>query len=233
MKRILLTLGVIAMVAAFAFIQGCSNDDNPIQALAESQVGGEQLSIESDIDNKDLSFEMSVYDTSTIAWDYNLIKDLIPSLPVNASGWAVINARIFNRALQDNCRNVYKECKPWASEDVVNDATGYTLPSTHWNDYYLNSGAHVTRIVDGNVWGGGTIERGLSYGNIIQMKIQTSGYMGPHTAIFVCYTSSGMWWIDSNWYTRSHPNWVFIHHVPFSWFRSYVGSKYSVYQAWD
>ncbi len=223
LKKLMITLSVIAMVATLGLIQGCSESDKAVEPVVTN------ISPADDIDQ---NFEISAFDTTNIMWNSDALKDVVRIPTAATSSWSVINGRIYSRAVRDFLKYVGVQCKPWANR-VVRDATGYSLPSTHWNDYYLNYGPHITRIVNGHVIGGGTVERGIGYGNIIQMRIKTSGYTGPHTAIFVAYSGSGMWWIDSNWYMRTHPNRVFMHHVSFDWFRRYVGTEYSVYQAWN
>ncbi len=178
--------------------------------------------------------ECSAYDLSMIAPTDTVLKVPVRSpLAADNAWWWYINQAIWNRAHQDIGQNVYVQCKPWASA-VVKDATGFALPATSSTDFYLNSG-HVIKIVDGNVIGGGTIESGLGVGNIIQMHLATSKYNGPHTTIFYRYVIyngvAGMYWVDSNWFTEDFPDYVFVHFVSFDWFRRYVGTKYSVYQA--
>lgn len=180
--------------------------------------------------------ELSAFDESSIVWDLDLQENetISDSLPVLANAWWwYVNWDIWYRAHRDIGHNVDMECKPWAST-IVHDVTGFWLPSTQSNGYYLNSG-HVQMIVDGHTVGGGTIERGIGVGNIIQMRIKTRRYTGPHTAIFYHYVTRnglpGMYWVDSNWFTDTYPEYVYVHFVSFDWFRRYVGTEYSVYQA--
>jgi len=224
-KNFLITFVVIAMIATLGLIQGCSESDKVVEPIVKvDNDTGEDL---------DLLFELSAFDTANILWDYEIDKDRLDPPKATSGWWWPINIRIWGRAIQDNGRNVGVQCKPWANR-VVRDATGFSLPSTmpYPNDFKFYPGGHVEKIVDGNVIGGGTIERGIGLGNIIQMHINTRDYKGPHTAIFYMYYGNGMYWIDSNWFSRyGYPNYVFIHYVSWDWFRKYVGTKYSVYQA--
>lgn len=176
-------------------------------------------------------FDLSPFDSAVIISIDSL--DIFTDNNLRGSGgnawWWYVNQAIWNRAHQDIGDDVGLDCKPWAS-NVVKDATGFALPSTGSPDFYLNSG-HVIMIVDGNTPGGGTIEYGISVGNIIQMHIKSSNYDGPHTAIFYRYVDAGMYWIDSNWYQKAYPHYVYVHYVSFDWFRSKVDTRYSIYQA--
>ena len=162
-------------------------------------------------------------------------------LPQNDRGnawWWYVNRAIWNRAHRDIGHYVGVECKPWANR-VVKSATGFNLPRTQNNDMYFDSG-HSFMIVDGHTVGGGTIKRGVGIGNIVQMKIISSSYVGPHTAIFYRYTTpaekryngwNGMLLIDSNFFISSWPKYVYVHYVPWSWWDDKVWNRYSVYQA--
>lgn len=156
-----------------------------------------------------------------------------PSMQSTAlASWGEINMRIWSSALYYVGQNTGQQCKVFAS-DRVRVVTGFALPTTQSNWIYFNSG-HVVKIVDGNVAGGGSLRSGVSAGNIIQMHIYyrnpTTGKVTdlPHTAIFSEYASGGMYWIDCNFMA---PGLVARHFVPWDWFSSRVGTKYSVYQA--
>lgn len=154
------------------------------------------------------------------------IRENQPQAVNSMAWWWYVNQAIWNRAQQDIGKNLGMQCKPWAS-GVVQYATGFALPSTQSNGFYLNAG-HSFKIVDGNVIGGGTIESGIGIGNIIQMYISSGSYIGPHTAIFYAYVQGGMYWVDCNFVA---PGKVSIHFVSWDWFHSRVGTRYSIYQA--
>lgn len=228
---------VVALLAVIFVIAGCGKlektvvgpeETNPTERILPSNFNSEEAVKPNEEEKLELSYDHYTIvniDTSEFIQE----QDNTHALNREAWWWYV-NQAIWNRAHQDIGNNVGLECKPWASK-VVQDATGFALPSTQANGYYLNAG-HAFKIVDGNVIGGGTIESGVGIGNIIQMYISSGSFIGPHTAIFYRYVVyngiPGMYWIESNFLARYT---VYVRFVSFDWFRSRVGTKYSVYQA--
>jgi hypothetical protein len=127
---------------------------------------------------------------------------------------------ILNRAKADNGKYVGVECKPWvqrvfpsASRNVVDvpptypNASGYSWYSS---PYFVKAGS-ITSVLPGDV---------------VQMRWNG----GPHTFIVVSRQSTGLTVIDSNFSSKTKPNYVQIHSITFKEFAAKTGGYYTVYR---
>lgn len=104
---------------------------------------------------------------------------------------------VLQRAKKDREVSVGKNCKLWVQQNVVPQASFgvASVPTTADGGYgwYWEYGPYAERIF--------TTIRGVRPGWIVQMRIPSaSGTPGPHTSIVYAVNSSGVWWIESNFF---------------------------------
>lgn len=139
------------------------------------------------------------------------------------------NQAILDRAYRDIGIDVKMQCKPWVQRVVPDASRGVaTVPATSPDPagWYWQMNAYAIRYY-GNI-------RYVKPGWIVQMNLKkTDGTITPHTAIVVGVSSSGVNWIDSNFYSKTQPNVVTVHFMTFTDFEriTYINGqyKYSLY----
>jgi hypothetical protein len=142
-----------------------------------------------------------------------------PPMPWHGYTQSQRNFYILVRGTADLNQFVRVECKPWLQR-VVHDASGgiVTVPRTTNNGlgWEWESSQDCVRYFK-------TI-RYVVQGDIIQMRWKTAKrqppeyggeYWIPHTAIVRSVSSTGMEWLDSNWYSKTAHNVVKSHPVIF------------------
>lgn len=132
---------------------------------------------------------------------------------------------ILNRAYQDNCRYVGKNCKEWVQR-VVSDASGGHV----WLPQTANSGTAYWWNYDST---GHTAQRYSSIyyvqrGDIVQMNWLTSSGWTPHTFIVTAVYGDRLSVIESNWGQGNYLT-VNTRVVYFSDFQSKTQGKYTIY----
>lgn len=134
---------------------------------------------------------------------------------------AIVN-QAYNDVIQQNHNG--NSCKDYARDLVWRASRNVVwLPSTCPNadGYYWCPDANVVAMAES--W------RNVIIGQIVQMNIRfTDGGVGPHTAIVANKDANGVYFIDSNWYTRDAPNQVRFHYLSYSDLASSV-TAYTVY----
>lgn len=129
------------------------------------------------------------------------------------------NTLLLNVGYQDIGRygNV---CKVWVQNLVSRVTDGrVTVPSTMSNRYMWNTDPA------GHIRGQSMAIENVQPGQVVQMAWDTSKL---HTFIMASKTSSGMYWLDSNW-SATPDGIVRYHYVPYSTWYGFTNLRYSVY----
>lgn len=128
-------------------------------------------------------------------------------------------ARIICEAFVDLGDYVGLSCKEWVRAVVTRASYNHVpLPATASNLYSWQ--ADYT----GHIMGYSKAIQNTVTGDIIQMK-RNNGT--PHTAIVTGKTSSGMYWIHSNWSSYNTVSQTFI---SYSYFNTNYGTNYTIYR---
>lgn len=140
------------------------------------------------------------------------------------------NRLILFRAAEDIDRPVGKNCKEWARQAVYDASRGVvSVPPTVNGGYgwYWESGSRHAIGMRTNI-------RNVRPGWIVQMRIPDGqGGITPHTAIVYALQGDGLWWIESNYFSRTDPNAVHLRFQSFADFERQVSrngtQEFSVY----
>lgn len=99
---------------------------------------------------------------------------------------------IIYRAYQDDGKKVGLNCKEWARK-VVYDASGGAvwLPSTNSSNYYWEPHPYV--------YGFSSLLQYAHSGDIVQMRWKAALNYGPHTAIIIQVSSTGVCFMELNY----------------------------------
>jgi hypothetical protein len=138
------------------------------------------------------------------------------------------NQVILDRAARDINQPVGVQCKPWVQRVVTDASRGAaTVPTTAPDPagWYWQPNAYAIRYY-------GSISA-VRPGWIVQMNLRKAdGTISPHTAIVVGVSTSGIFWIESN-YDSKHPNTVYTRFQTFADFerQTYINgqARYSLY----
>ena len=134
---------------------------------------------------------------------------------------AIVN-QAYNDVIQQNHNGL--SCKDYARDLVLRVSRNVvSLPSTCPNadGYYWCQDANTAPMAEN--W------RNVIVGQIVQMNVRfIDGHIGPHTAVVARKDSSGVYFIDSNWYKTTDPNRVRFHYLSYIDLASVV-TAYTVY----